>query len=287
MSSRPSLRLALPLVAALAFAGLVPANPGVVFEIETTDHSTSPATVDVAELMIEGRNVSMSITGPRNDGRMTYKGAEARLVLVDHEDQSFIVMDEEAMAGLSGRANDAMAEMDRMIESLPPEQQAMVRRAREQGGMPGMAGMPGMPGMPTQPEVEVRKTGRSDTRQGFRAQEVEVFEDGMLARRLWIAPWSEIDGGDEARAALVEMGAFFEELLSSLPSLPGSPGPMVQNPFQHMSLEDGFPVLTQELGPDGEVESESALRSVTRRTVDPDAFEPPTGYTRRSLMPGG
>ena len=140
--------------------------------------------------------------------------------------------------------------------------------------------------MPSTPDIELRKTGRQDTRQGFSADEYEVLEDGQLARRLWVAPWSEIDGGSEARDGLMSMVEFFEELLAGLPTMPGASGPLVRNPFGEMNLDEGFPVFTQELGPNGEVESESALTTVERRSIDPDAFEPPTGYTLRTIQGG-
>ena len=48
----------------------------------------------------------------------------------------------------------------------------------------------------------------------------------------------------------------------------------------------GFPVVTSEFGEDGSLEGESALRSAKRQTIDPDAFEPPSGYKRQEMLPG-
>ena len=65
-------------------------------------------------------------------------------------------------------------------------------------------------------------------------------------------------------------------------------GGLSDNPYQHMAEIDGFPVVTREFGDDGSLEDESTLRSSQRRTLDPDAFEPPAGYKRRSMFsPGG
>jgi hypothetical protein len=280
MRPRTQTRLAMSTLLALPFLASIPANPGVRFEITTTDHTTSPARVDVGEVLVEGSNVAMSVRGPENDGRMIYRGGDGTMIVVDDGTRSYMVMDKAAVAGLSDQMSNAMSQMDRMLESLPPEQQAMIRKAREQGGMPGM------PPVPKAPEVEVRKTGNRDTRQGYSADEYEVFEDGLLARRVWVAPWSEIEGGAEARSGLMAMAASLEEFLKALPTMPGAQGPLARNPFGGMDIEGGLPVLTLELGPDGQVERETAVTAVETRSIEPGAFEAPAGYTPRSMRGG-
>ena len=52
------------------------------------------------------------------------------------------------------------------------------------------------------------------------------------------------------------------------------------------SFDLGFPVVTRELGDDDSLEGESILRSARRQTLDPDAFEPPSGYKRREMFGG-
>ena len=55
-----------------------PLAAGVVFEIETTDHSASPPRQEEGEISVEGRNIAMDIApneGERGSrGRMVFRG---------------------------------------------------------------------------------------------------------------------------------------------------------------------------------------------------------------------
>lgn len=58
------------------------------------------------------------------------------------------------------------------------------------------------------------------------------------------------------------------------------------NVFEHMKELGGFPVVTRDFADDGSLEGETALRSARRQTIDPDAFEPPSGYRRQEMFGG-
>ena len=57
-----------------------------------------------------------------------------------------------------------------------------------------------------------------------------------------------------------------------------------RNPIRSFEKVDGYPVVTRDFE-GGELESETVLRSVTERDLDPDAFEPPKGYRLRTMGP--
>jgi hypothetical protein len=52
-----------------------------------------------------------------------------------------------------------------------------------------------------------------------------------------------------------------------------------------MNFENGFPVVTNSFGEDGGPDDESWLKRTRRQRIDPDAFEPPSGYKRMSMGP--
>jgi hypothetical protein len=284
---RPTLALtAVVGLASVPLLGMGSWNPGVIFEITTVDHTRSPVVTDTARLQIEGPDVAMEVSGAgEGGGRMIFHGEAREMIVVDDAERSYMVMDEATLESLANQMNAAMAQMEQMLESLPAEQRAMIERMRDQG-MGGMPGMENMPGMGPAPEIEVRATGRSDTRAGYPVAEWEVAQDGVVARRLWITPWSEVDGGDEARAAMVGMVEFFDDFLDALPRMPGQDEPLIRNPFRNIDMAEGLPVFTQELSPEGEVEQESTITAVERRSLGPETFQPPADYQRRDI-PGG
>lgn len=276
MRSRTPLFAALGVAAALPLLGAGALNPGVVFQITTTHHTASPPRTEVGTLEIEGPNLAMSVQGGEGEGRLIYRGDAREMIFEDHAEGTYTVIDEATLERIAGQMNAAMAQMEAMLENLPEEQRAMVRQMQERG-MPGMPGMDAM----ERPEVETRPTGRSDTRNGYPVEEWEVLEDGEVARRMWVTPWDEVDGGDEARVAMTGMVEFFEAFIEAMPRMPG--GPMIQNPFRNMDVTGGIPVWTQEIGSDGSVEMESELTSSERRTLPASTFEPDPSLTERPL----
>ena len=54
--------------------------------------------------------------------------------------------------------------------------------------------------------------------------------------------------------------------------------------FEHMKELGGFPVVTREFADDGSLQQETALRSAKRQTIDPDTFEPPSGYKQQEMF---
>ena len=115
-----------------------------------------------------------------------------------------------------------------------------------------------------------------------------MTRDGHKIREMWVTDWDNLEGGEETVEAFEDMADFFREMLDSIPNMGGGSGPpgMDDNVFEHMKDLGGFPVLTREFGDDGSLEGETGLRSAKRQTIDPDAFEPPSGYKRQEMFGG-
>jgi len=270
----------------LSLFGTVSVSPGVAFRIETIHHGEGAAPPDTVEILVEGPNVaipSVGISSDDNDGSMIFRGdrgENGEMIAIDHNEQSYYVISEAMIDDVAAQMEEAMAQVDEMLERLPKAQRDLIEQARKAGGGAAM-GMPDMPGMPELPEVEIRETGERDSMEGYRVEKFEVYYDDVLKRIVWATPWDQIDGGDEARDAFLGMKAFFEAMMAAMPVGGGGD----DNPFAELNFEFGFPVLLQELDDNGDVESESRLVGTHRQTIDPDAFEPPAGYSRREMGP--
>jgi len=276
MRKPASLALLLALLTAPAFAG-------VVFEIETTDHEQSPPKVETIQSYMEGKNIKIGIAAgsTSSTGAMVYRGDRREMVVIDHDDKSYMVMDEEALQAIAGQISGAMAQVQEALKNVPEEQRAMVEKLMKER-------MPAAVDQPTLPTSELRRTGQRDTKNGYPCVKYEVLLGGKRTHVLWVTPWNKVEGGAEAREAFLDMSNFFKEMLESLSKASGFPGLGEQNGmslYSHFTEIDGFPVVTQEFGEDGSLEDESTLRSSKRRTLDPAEFEPPSGYKRRTMMP--
>ena len=265
-------------------------NPGIVFEVETTDHEQSPPRVGSMEIIVEGPNLAIPVTasgGSGGNGKMIFrgdKGKNGEVVIVDDDKKEIYVMNDktiEAMAGQVGAVAGAVAEA---LKNLPKEQREAIEKAQKQGAA-GMAGM-GAGAMKPRTKPEVKNTGEHGDKGGYPCVKYEVLQDGRKIREIWTTDWDNIDGGDEAAEAFKGLGAFFEAFWKAMPQIPGGGDSFGgQNPFEEMNFEKGFPVVVIGFGEDGDMEDESWLKRTRRQRIDPAAFEPPSGYKRMSLGP--
>ncbi len=254
---------------------------GVVYEIEVTDHEQSPPKVSETQMSAEGRNLKMGIAAGEgaSGGDMIFRGDRREMVVVDHEDKSYTVMDEETIEKVAGQVSQVSDQIAEALKNVPEDQRAMVEKMMKQR-MPAQEAVKA-------PVAEVRRTGERADKNGYPCVKYEVLVGGSKVRELWVTDWDNVEGGDEARVAFREMADFFAEMMEAFSSAAGGLGGFGAQDggiFNDMKEIDGFPVVTSGFGADGSIEDESALRSARRRTLDPAEFEPPAGYKRRSMM---
>ena len=253
------------------------ASAGVVLEIETQDHRLNESGTVLA--LVDGKDLKMTITsgGDQEKNEMIFRGERREMVVVDHDDRSYMVIDEAMIESIGEQLSGYEAQMREALKDVPPEQRAMVEQMMK-GRMPPPAKAP------ARSKVEFRNTGERDTKNGYPSVKYEATTDGRKTQEFWVTDWDNVDGGDDAVEAFQAMAGFFKQMRDSMPSF-GVDEDADDNPFEHMQEMDGFPVLTYEYASDGSIAGESSLRSSTRRAVDPAEFEPPSAYKRREMMP--
>lgn len=248
-------------------ATLATGNPGVVFEMEITDHNENPAVVYDTEIMAEGVNYKMSMTGGPAGGlfEMIFRGAQREMLMVNHEERSYVVMNQETITAMAGM----FAKIGEMMERMPEAQREAMMKAQGMGGAE-----------PT----ELRNTGEKATRQGYPCVKYEVLRGGHVIREMWVTDWKNIDGGDEAFAAIQGMTSFMGEMMESFKGF----GPMAQigGEFDRMKEMNGLPVESKDFGDGGTLTGESRLKSAARRTIDAAEFEAPAGYKKQDMGRG-
>jgi hypothetical protein len=140
-----------------------------------------------------------------------------------------------------------------------------------------------MQGAPREP-AELKKTGDTDTINGYPCVRYEVWRGGLLKRELWVTSWDNVEGGSDTAEAFLAMSEFFEEMLDSMAQFGGQS--FGDPAFEHLREMGGIPVVTREFAKDGSVESEAALKSAANRSLQPADFEPPKGYKKKDLFKG-
>ncbi len=297
-------RVSLACAVLVLVAGMHPhvmSNSGVVFEIETTYHSTAEPRVESTEMSVAGKMLKIGIL-PSNDpadskSDAIFRGDRGEMIVVDHGSQSYIVINEAALEAMVGQMTDAMEEMRSAMQNvqIPPEVLAQMPeterkrieallKQQQQGAMQPHT----MGGGTERPVREYRRTGERGRQHGYPCMKYEVLEDGKKVQELWVTDWDNVDGGDEVVTAFEAAASFFEEMQAALGDAFGGNLPLGDSDtfFGEMKEIGGFPVITREFDDYGSLESESVLRSSRRQTLDPDAFEPPAGYKRQEMFGG-
>ncbi len=253
------------------------ASAGVVLEFESQDHRLNESGTIVA--LVDGKNLKMTITsvGDREDSEMIFRGERREMIVVDHADKSYMVIDEAMIDSISEQLSGYEAQIREALKDVPPEQRAMLEQMMK-GRMPAPAEAP------ARSKAELRNTGERDTRNGYPSVKYEATVDGRKTQEYWVTDWDNVEGGDDAVEAFRAMTGFLIQMRDSMPTFGVDEG-VGDNPFEHMQEMDGFPVLTYEYASDGSIASESSLRSSAQRSVDPAEFEPPSAYKRREMMP--
>ncbi len=269
-------------IVSVAVLAITPLFAGVVFEIETKDHDSSPPRTESVAMLVDGRNLKSEpgTSGKRSEMTMIYRGDRREMVVVDHGKKNYFVMDQEMMKKMADQMSQAMKQVQEALKNVPEGQRAMVEKMMKQR-MPAM--------QPAQrPASVVRKTADRAELHGYPCVKYEVLREGRKIKDLWVTDWANVEGGSDVMGVFRDMATFFSEMMESFSSGagPGLSQTAGDSVFQHMNELDGFPVVTKDYGDDGSLESESALHSAKQRTVDPAEFEPPAGYKRQKMMGG-
>lgn len=193
-----------------------------------------------------------------------------RFLYVDHEDKSYIVMDETMLDQVSSKIDEAMKEMEKQLAGMPPEQRAMVEQMMK-GQMPGMMDEPDA----RAPAHKIKAMGKSKWR-SYDCRQYAVFEGAEKTQEVCAADLDEIDSADDVMSAFRSMAAYMTKMTESLPM--GSDEDV--NPVELMDQMEGFPVHTVEYR-NGRVVSETSLESVVEQDLDKKQFAAPEGYRRQ------
>ena len=213
-------------------------------------------------------------------GRTTavFQGGPGHFLVINHEEQFYSVMDDEAIQAMAEELENAMMMLDEQMAGLPPEQRQLLRDSLV-GDQERKA------------KTKVVNTGKVATKAGFSTRKMEIRRGDELLREVWVVDWSQVPEGEEIKSTLLGLEGFFlkiQKIFDSITagSLGGAkPFDMGESPFQDLAELNGFPVLTRNYE-DGKLVMETRVDSIDESKVPESAFQPPNGYSRRTMSGG-
>lgn len=201
-----------------------------------------------------------------------FRGAFGDFLIVDHSEKAFTLLDESAIEDIEARLQFTMLQLDRKMAELPPEQRRRMRDA--------------LASQAPEAEAELVETQRRRQVSGLECQLFEFRRGDELVREVWVAPWDEVDGGDELRRSLEKLQVFSSRLEQAFASVRSEALGGVQvfeagdNPFQDFERLGGLPVKTVEYE-GGQKSFETEVEKIEQRQLSPRDFLPPESYRQR------
>jgi hypothetical protein len=252
---------------------------GAVLKTETREYHVDPPAIGTTTMFADGAllRVEINSLSSAEDGLLIYRGDRNEMLVADNERLEYYVIDKKSLTSMAMQIAGARDEMENMLMTLPPDERAAAEQEMKQQ-MPELDSAAGVPGT-------VRKTGESDTVNGYDCEYYEVLKDGRKSREMCVAKWSEIAGGSEAVNAMLGMGRFFESMHDAFASAGGTDFMSEQQEvFAQMRELGGYPVYAKDYDDTGAVEGESTLKSSHSETIDAAMFEAPKGYRKQEMM---
>jgi len=201
--------------------------------------------------------------------RMLFVESDHVLRLVDDTRGTYLELPKlsEGAAGVSAQ----LAEMQRQLDRLPPEQRAMAQQMM-QGAMGAMQ----------QPADQYVWSTDKRTISGYEATRVDVMQGGVKRAEYWGTPSADFRMSDAQRATMLAMQDYLRtSMISASPAGGGA-----SRAFQWDTSVDGYPVLTRCFTGD-EMTLELELQAADRKPLSADLFTIPSSYRKQEIPTGG
>lgn len=271
MNNRSITRTFKQIVLAVSLLLCSNAFAGYVYEFQNSDKGSGNVT-----LMVEGDKIRFTSTEDQGSD-MIFDASSSTMTMLEHGRKRFMQLDKETIEALAKQIEDAMAEMEKQLASMPPAQRKMV-----EGMMKGKMKSMGE----ALPELTFKRTGETDTKSGYDVEKVLLLKDGVEASELWIADWDDVDGSIELKKSLKAMSDVFNKMIKAF-----SKGPMAgmisrnatSNWFGQIEDIGGMPIVSIELDANGKAKSQTILSSAEEKDIEASAFEIPKGYKKQKM----
>lgn len=257
-----------------------PSYADAILEFQTTEFDQGQPIVGTVQISSSGKDARLEIISVTSGeaGGMIFHGEQNEMIILDHAQGNYMVIDQARMNAMATQVSDAMTQMQEALAAMPPEQRAMAQQMMQQR-------FPTAP--PEQPTETINDLGSHGEVAGIACRNYEVIRDGRKFRELCVSDWEDIHGGQETADALKGIASFFESMRRAYS---GAGGMDVfdrqQELFGHMDELNGYPVLYRDFSAGGALERQTILTRAREEEVRPDLFQPPAGYSIQELPTG-
>ena len=292
---KPFTKLCFSIAASCLCLFITTAFAGNVYEIESKDIGTLETST--TEIIVDDPHLKMAIVSEDNnaDGDMIFTSNPRQVVVLDALNQEYFVMDdallemiktqfggqrEENIAGLENMNAMTKIAYEAAMAALDEQNLTAEERAQAEQVINDTFGIGSLPAAPSSEPVEILSQGTGTTN-GYPVTVYLVMQGSITLQEVHVTDWANLEYGTEVQPTLESFFGFFADISQAFDEM-GFGGNSLDS-FAVMSQIGGFPVYGKTYE-NGQLDSEFSLRSASKRDLDPDAFEPPSGYKRQEMF---
>ena len=209
---------------------------------------------------IKGTKVLMEAVDS-GDNSLVYDASTHGITVIDHGKKRYMHLDSQTVAKAGAAMNGAMAELEKQLANLPPEQREAMKQY-----------MPQMPSTttPSMPDIKAARTGKSDVVNGTQCDIVDVTMNGEAAGEACIAS----QGTGLSDADQQTLRSMFDDMSKMASSVLGR-----DDTSPEFAALGGVPLRWR----DADSGRVTETRVDTKAPVDGSKFEIPAGYSEQKI----
>jgi hypothetical protein len=249
-------------------ASLDAAN-GLLLVQKTTSGTAAPQT---NQIQIESNRMRAESTGPRGEKQVViFDGARQVLMMVDPAKKTYTELTQADVEKFGSQMSDAMAQMQKELAKMPPEQ-----RAQMEAIMKGRMGGAGARGAAA-PKTQYRKTG-TDKVGKWTCDKYEGYVGAEKTSEVCTVDPKALGFTAADFAVSKQFAAFFKKLIPQMADQMFTIGSVEEQGFSGVPVRQTFSVSGRQIT--------SEISEVTRQTFPDANFAAPAGYQKTSFGGG-
>lgn len=247
--------------------GAAPALAGTQMVMETSRLSDGKL-LDRSVLRIDGPRLRLDSGGGKSS--IVYHADQRLVWMLDHDDQSYIEVDQETTAGIARSLDNVNKELRGRLDALPADQRAAAEKLLNQTLGPSSE--------VKRPEVVIVPTGGSETLEGTDCRVFDVLRDGERVADVCKAEFAALGVGAETLSAVGDLSTFLRETVTSLaPKSVRGQGLDALDSFERI---DGVPLRVRAYE-GGTAVRQSRIRDLETLDFPASDFRVPDNYSKQ------
>lgn len=275
MKTKMILKMILLITVSFWFCSTVLAGTQAIMQDIDQDNNSNSRQTNHTTISVEANLIRFAHSS-NSESEMIFDSNKKEMIVIDHQEKTFIRMDQTYFKKLQQTMSDARKQMEAQMAQIPAEQREMMKQM--------MGDKMKMFDKPIKKEIKFNKTNRKSQAAGYDCLITETSVNGVKTNEFCVTETSKVKGAQFIFDALVGMSELFKEFYESMNE--NFPMQAEVNPFAELNQLNGFPIKVVTYS-QGKISEQSELKSIETKSFDKSYFLPPKGYKENKMSDMG